>query len=303
MERIDHYLKLEKLGEGTYGVVYKSRDVNTGDIVALKRIRLESDEEGVPSTTIREIALLKELNHPNIVTLREVLNSDSKLTLVFEYCEYDLRKYIDMKHRKLEIPIIKRFLFQLLAGIAFCHSRHILHRDLKPQNLFITNSLVLKIGDFGLARAYGIPVRTFTHEVVTLWYRAPDVLMGNKRYLNPIDIWSCGCILAEMVIGRPLFPGTSDGDELIRIFKLLGTPTPATWPSIVDCPHYKPTFASYPPRSLATAVPGLDPLGLDLLQKMLIYDPTRRITAMDALSHPWFVDVPLSVKTSAMVGL
>ena len=185
----------------------------------MKRIRLANDEEGIPSTTIREIALLKELDHPNVIKLREVLTGDKKLSLIFDYCEFDLKKYIESKHRKVDMPIVKRLFFQILAGVAYCHSRQIMHRDLKPQNIFLTRDVTVKLGDFGLGRAVGIPVRTFTHEVVTLWYRPPDVLMGNKKYTTAIDVWGCGCILVEMITGRPLFPGANEADELLRIFR------------------------------------------------------------------------------------
>ncbi|KAK2959386.1 putative Cell division control protein 2 like protein [Blattamonas nauphoetae] len=286
-DRLDNFTKLDKLGEGTYGVVYKAKDNTTSDVVALKRIRLESEEEGVPSTTIREIALLKELKHPTIIRLNEVINTPKKLTLVFEYCEMDLKKYIERQHRKLEMSVIRSLMFQLLCGVAFCHSRRILHRDLKPQNLMLTSDLQLKIGDFGLARAFGIPVRSFTHEVVTLWYRPPDVLFGSKKYSTPVDLWSCGCILGEMLVGRPIFPGSNENDELIRIFKILGTPTTQKWAGMTELPLYgKFTFPHYPPRNLSSLFPTLDEQGLDLLSRLLIFDPNQRITAKQAIVHP-----------------
>merc|ERR1712023_512560 len=214
---MDKYRKIDKLGEGTYGIVYKARNRETDDIVALKRIRLESVDEGIPCTAIREISLLKELNHPNIVRLYDVIHTERKLTLVFEFLDQDLKKYIDSCNGKMEVMAIKSFLFQLFKGIMYCHQHLILHRDLKPQNLLINEEGELKLADFGLARAFGIPVRSYTHEVVTLWYRAPDVLMGSRKYSTPVDIWSVGCIFAEMVSGRPLFPGSDDNDQLRRI--------------------------------------------------------------------------------------
>ena len=220
---MENYEKIDKAGEGTYGVVYKARNKITKEIVALKRIRLESEEEGVPSTAIREISLLKELHHPNVVELKDVIHSDKKLTLVFEFIDFDMKKYMEANKGRITVQTIKSLMFQLLAGVAYCHQRRVLHRDLKPQNLFISKDLKLKLGDFGLARAFGIPVRSFTHEVVTLWYRAPDVLLGNRKYSTPVDIWSCGCIFAELVAGKPLFPGNNEQDELTRIFKFLNT--------------------------------------------------------------------------------
>jgi serine/threonine protein kinase len=194
--------------------------METGEIVALKRIRLDSEEEGVPCTAIREVSLLKELDHPNIVKLYDVIHEEKKLTLVFEYLDMDLKKYSDDRGGNIDKETIRSFLYQLLQGVAFCHERRVLHRDLKPQNLLINKKGELKLADFGLARAFGVPVRSYSHEVVTLWYRAPDVLLGSRKYSTPIDIWSAGCIFGEMATGRPLFPGSSTLDQLIRIFKV-----------------------------------------------------------------------------------
>ena len=198
----------------------------------------------------------------------------------------------------MEVAQIKSFLYQLLKGVMYCHQHLILHRDLKPQNLLINESGELKLADFGLARAFGIPVRSYTHEVVTLWYRAPEVLMESTRYSTPLDIWSVGCIFTEMATGRPLFPGSGDQDQLVRIFKILGTPTTTTWPSIVDTPAFKRGWdmQAHPAQSLAALVPTMDPAAIDLLDKMLKYEPSQRISAKDALSHPYFDDLPASIK-------
>lgn len=285
---------MEKIGEGTYGVVYKAKDRVTGEIIALKKIRLEAEDEGIPSTAIREISLLKELQHPNIVRLYDVVHTERKLTLVFEFLDQDLKKYLDVYcDHGLDLPILKSFLYQLILGVAYCHHHRVLHRDLKPPNLLINREGQLKLADFGLARAFGIPVRSYTHEVVTLWYRAPDVLMGSRRYSTPVDIWSVGCIMAEMANGRPLIAGTSEGDQLGRIFKLLGTPLVQEYPEIVDLPEYPNlNFPQYPPpRNFGSLAPRLDTLGVDLLQQMLRYNPASRITAQDALLHPFFNDI------------
>lgn len=186
------------LGEGTYGKVYKAMMVRTGETVALKNMKLDSQEEGIPSTAIREIAILKELSHPNVVKLYDVLCKPGKLVLVFEYLENDLKKYMKSMNGRLTPGTIKNFAYQLVRGVEFCHSSRIIHRDLKPQNLLIDKDGNVKLADFGLARAFGLPVKTYTHEVVTLWYRAPEILLGAKEYSTPIDIWSIGCIYAEM---------------------------------------------------------------------------------------------------------
>uniref|UniRef100_A0A1B0CXD6 cyclin-dependent kinase n=1 Tax=Lutzomyia longipalpis TaxID=7200 RepID=A0A1B0CXD6_LUTLO len=214
------YEKLEKIGEGTYGTVFKGKNRDTLEIVALKRVRLDEDDEGVPSSALREICLLKELKHKNIVRLYDVLHSDKKLTLVFEHCDQDLKKYFDSLNGDIDLDVVKSFMYQLLRGLAFCHSHNVLHRDLKPQNLLINKNGELKLADFGLARAFGIPVKCYSAEVVTLWYRPPDVLFGSKLYTTSIDMWSAGCIFAELAnAGRPLFPGSDVLDQLKRIFK------------------------------------------------------------------------------------
>uniref|UniRef100_A0A674HTG4 Cell division protein kinase 5 n=1 Tax=Taeniopygia guttata TaxID=59729 RepID=A0A674HTG4_TAEGU len=261
------YEKLEKIGEGTYGTVFKAKNRETHEIVALKRVRLDDDDEGVPSSALREICLLKELKHKNIVRLHDVLHSDKKLTLVFEFCDQDLKKYFDSCNGDLDPEIVKSFMYQLLKGLAFCHSRNVLHRDLKPQNLLINRNGELKLADFGLARAFGIPVRCYSAEVVTLWYRPPDVLFGAKLYSTSIDMWSAGCIFAELAnAGRPLFPGNDVDDQLKRIFRLLGTPTEEQWPAMAKLPDYKP-YPMYPATtSLVNVVPKLNATGRDLLQ-------------------------------------
>ncbi|KAL4764185.1 Cdk5/Pho85 family cyclin-dependent kinase [Aspergillus foveolatus] len=287
------FQQLEKLGEGTYATVYKGRNCQTGEMVALKEIHLDS-EEGTPSTAIREISLMKELHHDNILSLYDVVHTENKLMLVFEYMDQDLKKYMDThgNHGQLEPAIVKSFAFQLLRGIAFCHDNRILHRDLKPQNLLINSKGQLKLADFGLARAFGIPVNTFSNEVVTLWYRAPDVLLGSRTYNTTIDIWSIGCIIAEMFTGRALFPGTTNEDQLQKIFRVMGTPSERTWPGVSQFPEYKSDFPVYPPQDLRHVVPRIDPYGLDLLRCMLRLQPDLRISAIDALRHPWFNDVP-----------
>ena len=218
---------------------------------------------------------------------------------MFEYLDQDLKKYLDVCEGGLEITIVKSFLFQLLTGVAYCHHHRVLHRDLKPQNLLINREGDLKLADFGLARAFGIPVRSYTHEVVTLWYRAPDVLLGSRKYSTPVDIWSIGCIFAEMVNGTPLFKGTSEETQLDIIFRHLGTPNESNFPGLRELPDWKDTFANYPsPSSLHDLVPKLDIDGVDLLTQMLIYDPALRITAQNARQHRFFDSLPEPLKNA-----
>jgi len=298
MSIMDKYQKMERVGEGTYGVVYKAKDKQTGELLALKKIRLEVEDEGIPSTAIREISLLKQLQHPNIVRLYDVVHTDKKLTLVFEFLDQDLKKYLDAcGEAGLDSCTIKSFLYQLLKGIGYCHQHRVLHRDLKPQNLLINLDGELKLADFGLARAFGIPVRNYTHEVVTLWYRAPDVLMGSRKYSTQVDIWSVGCIFAEMANGRPLFPGQSESDQLMKIFATLGTPTLKSWPGMAALPEYKAEFMVYQPINPKKMCRKLDSAGRDLLNRMLQYEPQKRISAEDAMQHPYFKDLKKKRKT------
>ena len=294
------YTRTSKLGEGTYGVVYRAKDQKGQEIYALKKIRLQAEEEGIPSTVIREISLLKELNHVNIVKLYEVLHSSKKLTLVFEYVEQDLKKVIDSTNGKgLEMKYVKSFLYQLLKGVDYIHKKKVLHRDLKPQNLLINKDNIVKIGDFGLARGYGIPVKNYTHEVVTLWYRPPDVLLGNKTYGTTVDMWSIGCIFAEMVTGKPLFAGNTETDQLKKIFQIRGTPNEKYAPQLKELPEWgvgDNNFEDFPEKDFKELFPNLDAEGIDLLKKFLQLEPDKRISAEEALKHPFFDDLMANIK-------
>ncbi|EME89040.1 cell division control protein 2 [Pseudocercospora fijiensis CIRAD86] len=315
---MENYQKMEKVGEGTYGVVYKARDLTTPDhrIVALKKIRLEAEDEGVPSTAIREISLMKEMQDPSVLRLLNIVHADGhKLYLVFEFMDLDLKKYMEALpvsqggrgkplpegvlegrgHFGLGAEMVKKFTHQLLSGIRYCHSHRVLHRDLKPQNLLIDKEGNLKIGDFGLARAFGVPLRTYTHEVVTLWYRAPEILLGGRQYSTGVDMWSVGCIFAEMATRKPLFPGDSEIDEIFKIFRLLGTPTEQEWPGVTSFPDFKSSFPKWERKQddelvNADGVKVLGDEGLNLLDALLVYDPAGRMSAKQAVHHPYFTD-------------
>lgn len=294
---LSNYVKKDKLGEGTYGVVYKAVDKRTNETVALKKILLEQEEEGIPATSIREISILKDLKHTNVVGLKEVINSRGKLVMVLEYLDMDLKKYLEVQQSPISPMLIKSYTYQILAGLCYCHCQRIIHRDMKPQNLLLNRQGLIKIADFGLARAFTIPLRSYTHEVVTLWYRAPEILLGSSYYSVGIDVWSVGCIMAEMFRKSPLFQGDSEPDQIYAIFEVLGTPNDEIWPEFSSLPEYKEgRFKQWPKRSLAEFVTGADPLALDLIEKMLVYDPAKRISAKDALSHPYFDDLSATVK-------
>mmetsp|Transcript_3724 Transcript_3724/g.10210 ORF Transcript_3724/g.10210 Transcript_3724/m.10210 type:complete len:298 (+) Transcript_3724:57-950(+) len=285
---MNQYVKVDKLGEGTFGIVYKAKNKDTDEFVALKRIRLESESEGVPCTAIREISILKELKHPNIVRLLDVVHSDKKLTLVFEFLVQDLKKYMDDSGGELPPSTIMTFMKQLLVGVAFCHEHHVLHRDLKPQNLLIGRRGELKLADFGLARTFGIPVRQYSNEVVTLWYRAPDVLLGNRNYGPSIDMWSVGCIFAEMSIGSPLFPGSTPSEQLHKIFKVLGTPSEENFPGVSTLQEFSQHWEQQGGKPLHLVCTSMDGRALHLLSLLLKYDPRIRVTAKEAMQHHYF---------------
>ncbi|OXB59840.1 hypothetical protein ASZ78_012394 [Callipepla squamata] len=282
---------------GTYATVYKGRSKLTENLVALKEIRLEH-EEGAPCTAIREVSLLKDLKHANIVTLHDIVHTDKSLTLVFEYLDKDLKQYMDDCGNIMSMHNVKLFLYQILRGLAYCHRRKVLHRDLKPQNLLINEKGELKLADFGLARAKSVPTKTYSNEVVTLWYRPPDVLLGSSEYSTQIDMWGVGCIFFEMASGRPLFPGSTVEDELHLIFRLLGTPCQETWPGISSSDEFRNyNFPKYKPQPLINHAPRLDTEGIELIAKFLQYESKKRISAEEAMKHAYFRSLGTRIHT------
>ncbi|KAI5191003.1 cyclin-dependent kinase 2 [Nematocida sp. AWRm77] len=280
------FQKIEKIGEGTYGVVYKAEEKSTKRTVALKKVRLGDNREGVPATTIREISLLKNLQHQNIIALYQVIYTDNKLYLVFEYAETDLKKYLDKlrKEKKtLTRQQAKSFSHQLASAISYCHSIGILHRDLKPQNVLITGDS-LKLADFGLGRAVGIPLHTLTNEVVTLWYRAPEILLGAKNYSTAVDVWSLGCIVCEFFLLRPVFPGDSEIDQLYKIFQTLGTPHEGVWEGVSTLKNFHNEFPFWDKGEVDLPDAG----SVRFVNDILVYNPMHRPSAKALLSHPYF---------------
>lgn len=284
---------VEKLGEGTYGKVYKAISNQTRETFALKKIRILYDEEGVPGTAIREVSLLKECDHPNVIKLHEVFSNPSALYLVFEFLDMDLRVYLKRYGAFINPVMLKTAALQCCRGVEFCHSHRILHRDLKPQNVLIDVARHrLKLADFGLARAFTVPLKPYTHEVVTLWYRAPEILLGQSKYANPIDIWSLGCIVAEMATAQALFPGDSEIDTIFKMFRVLGTPTEEVWPGVSQLRDFKQeTFPKWYDTHLADvklAGPSLGDAGIDILQQCLRFNPVERPSARRLLPHDFF---------------
>ncbi|KAI3730848.1 hypothetical protein L1987_62026 [Smallanthus sonchifolius] len=300
---VDEFERLNKIDEGTYGVVYRAKDKKTGEIVALKKVKMEKEREGFPLTSLREINILLSFHHPSIVDVKEIVvgsNLDS-IFMVMEYMEHDLKALMETMKQPFSQSEVKCLMIQLFEGTKYLHDNWVLHRDLKTSNLLLNNRGELKICDFGLSRQYGSPLKPYTHLVVTLWYRAPELLLGTKLYSTAIDMWSLGCIMAELLSKQPLFNGKTEFDQLDKIFKTLGTPNETIWPGYSKLPGVKVNFVKHQYNLLrrkfpATSFTGsrvLSDAGFDLLNKLLTYDPEKRITAEEALNHEWFREVPL----------
>ncbi|XP_065212065.1 cyclin-dependent kinase 14 isoform X2 [Planococcus citri] len=291
------YIKLDQLGEGSYATVYKGYSNLTNRIVALKEIRLQ-EEEGAPFTAIREASLLKNLKHNNIVTLHDIVHTRHTLTFVFEYVHTDLSQYMERYSGGLHYGNVKLFLFQLLRGLEYIHKRRVLHRDVKPQNLLISEIGELKLADFGLARAKSVPSHTYSHEVVTLWYRPPDVLLGSTEYSTSLDMWGVGCIFIEMITGMPSFPGVRDTvDQLEKIFRVLGTPTEKDWEGVTRLRGYRQNVEKigfHRGMKLGYEFPRLYDIaeGEALASAFLQMQPEKRISADDAMRHKYFHNFP-----------
>ncbi|XP_021899743.1 cyclin-dependent kinase G-2 isoform X2 [Carica papaya] len=244
---VDEFERLNKIDEGTYGVVYRARDKKTGEIVALKKVKMEKEREGFPLTSLREINILLSFHHPSIVDVKEVVvgsNLDS-IFMVMEYMEHDLKGLMETMKQPFSQSEVKCLMLQLLEGVKYLHDNWVLHRDLKTSNLLLNNRGELKICDFGLARQYGSPLKPYTHLVVTLWYRAPELLLGAKQYSTAIDMWSLGCIMAELLSKEPLFNGKTEFDQLDKIFRTLGTPNETIWPGFSKLPGVKVNFVKH----------------------------------------------------------
>ncbi|KAL7741639.1 hypothetical protein ACLKA6_019406 [Drosophila palustris] len=284
---MNRYITLTQLGDGTYGTVVLGQRKDTGEKVAIKRMKRKyySWEEAM---NLREVKSLKKLSHPNIVKLKEVIRENDTLYFVFEYMKENLYQMIKDRDTHLPEPELKSILFQVLTGLAFMHRHGFFHRDLKPENLLCSGPELIKIADFGLARE----IRSrppFTDYVSTRWYRAPEVLLHSTNYGSTIDLWAMGCIMAELYTFRPLFPGSSEVDQLFKICSVLGTPGKSDWPDgyrLAAMIHFRyPDCIKVP---LSSVVSRCSQTGLDLLEDLLAYDPEKRPTAQQSLKYPYF---------------
>ncbi|XP_021752771.1 cyclin-dependent kinase C-1-like [Chenopodium quinoa] len=310
---LDRFQKLEQIGEGTYGQVYMGKEVMTGEIVALKRIKTENEKEGFPISAIREIKVLTRLHHENIVKLKEVVisqdgnnqlaatkeSSDNNkynggVYLVFEYMDHDLTGLSDRPGLRFTVPQIKCYMKQLLTGLHYCHANEVLHRDIKGANVLLNNNGSLKLADFGLSCSSHLCRENFTNRVVTLPYRPPELLLGATNYGPAVDIWSAGCIFAELLHGKPIMSGRNEPEQLHKIFELCGSPDEVNWPGVSKIRWYNNFKPARPMRRrLREVLRHFDSHALDLLDKMLILDPSKRISAKDALAAEYFQMEPL----------
>ncbi|KAL9136508.1 MAG: hypothetical protein Q9175_002292 [Cornicularia normoerica] len=302
---VDNFEKLNHIEEGSYGWVSRAKETATGEIVALKKLKMDNANDGFPVTGLREIQTLMASKHTNIVALREVVMGDKldDVFLVMDFLEHDLKTLQENMVDAFSPSETKTLLLQLTSAVDYLHSNWILHRDLKTSNLLMNNKGQVKVADFGMARYYGDPPPKLTQLVVTLWYRAPELVLGAEKYGTEIDLWSVGCIFGELLTKNPLLQGKNEVDQLSKIFELCGIPTEATWPGFKRLPNARslrlPSTSQMPGNTIRAKFPLLTTAGTALLTALLSLNPAQRPTASEVLSHTYFREDP-KPKSTAM---
>lgn len=285
--------RYERLGLGcSYPSNYfRCKDKHTQNLVVVKRVVYVDQEDGIPGFTLREISILKQLKHPNLVDLRDVCQGEGILYLIYEFVDKNLKECYQDWEGPLTPRLVKSYCYQMLSGLHFCHARGVMHRNLNPRNMLVSSNGRLKLSGFSIARSFLPKSGPLTHEVMILWYRAPEILLGCENYSLPVDLWAIGTTIAEMVRKVPLFPGDSEIGEIFKIFGVLGTPNNYMWPGVTALPDWNEDFPVFTPRHLSNFVPGLSAFGIDILERMISLDPRQRITCKEALAHPYFADL------------
>jgi len=304
LQSVKKYAKIKYLGEGTYSTVYKVKEIGTEKIYAMKKFKLNGSD--ISLTTMREIKALMLCDHPNIVKFLQVCSGKWKneFAVIIEYVEADLLDLMRKRKTPFDRCYIKSFLYQALSAIHYLHQKRFIHRDIKLSNFLINNDGDLKLADFGLTRGLDEDESLdckFTSTVATLWYRAPELLLGATRYDGAVDMWAVGCVLSELLRKKELFSGTSDLNQLHCIFSVLGTPNESEWPNfkrlpVCDVIFFIPTPEKHWRKELALLFPDSPQLEIDFLAEFLIYNPEKRITAANALQHVYFTSLPLPCK-------
>ncbi|XP_035451870.2 serine/threonine-protein kinase PITSLRE-like [Spodoptera frugiperda] len=301
---VDEFTYLNRIDEGVFGVIHAAKDKQTGEMVALKQLKKINEREGYSIAARRELGMLLRMKHPNIVAGRGLASSSrcDQVFIVMELIDYDLKTFMETmqsNQQLFSVEQVKCLMKQLLKAVQHLHDHHVIHCDLQTSNILLSNEGVLKVADFGKARNYKFPPGQYTPAAVTRWYRAPELLLLFNEYSSPVDMWSVGCLFAELITLLPLFPGTSELDQITQIFVALGTPSDSIWPGYSESPMVQMiTFDDYPPGELRKMISRelLSKEGLSLLQGFLTYDPSRRITAAAALEHTYFSEQPVAME-------